>query len=229
MKESIEDYNYPFCPQNLRELWGRIDAQHNQLIYEKVKGQTVLDVGCGYGSLVNYLQERGLNAEGIDNDHRPIGIGHDFFFPKANTCVKSLEEITGQYDTVILRDVLHHVKPSFNKIPELVKPKGRLVIFDPNPTLLVKLARKTVSHNDDEVPVKETLELLKQNNFHVLGLRYYETIGIALSGGYVMKKPLAPNWPIFAQANALLSNAFNALGLGPALCWRYLTWAEKVK
>ena len=65
--------------ERLRTAWGLIDRQHNRLIAKHLTGRRVLDIGCGYGSLVAYLRSCGYEAEGIDLDRDAIEAGRRLF------------------------------------------------------------------------------------------------------------------------------------------------------
>jgi 2-polyprenyl-3-methyl-5-hydroxy-6-metoxy-1,4-benzoquinol methylase len=73
----------------------------------------VLDVGCGSGGLVNWLQQRGFaNAGGIDLSEDQIKTGTELGI--ANLQLESLEEHlqrpSRRYDVIFLRDVLEHIE-----------------------------------------------------------------------------------------------------------------------
>ena len=108
---------------------------------------------------------------------------------------------------------------------------ARLVILDPNPTAIVRFARKLVSHIDPEAPLDLALEVLKKERFEVKSVDFYETIGLPLSGGYVGPR-LVPNWQpvtdLLAAVNQRLSGAATRLGLGRSVCWRYIIAADKL-
>jgi SAM-dependent methyltransferase len=197
----------------------------------------VLDIGCGYGSLVNDLVSRGFQAEGWDRDPESVAVAHRLF-PHAPVRLVDAEApdlVSYRFDSVVLKDCIHHlagegdVRMAFGTIRGLLKPQGRLVILDPNPMWILRIARKIASHLDPEASCAFTLQLLDQEGFDVKGLAFHETIGLPLSGGYVGFR-LVPNWrPLnrfVAAANASLSRAANRMGLGPAVCWRYIIHAD---
>jgi SAM-dependent methyltransferase len=222
--------------ERLFSLWGAIDEQHNELIASKVTGKRVLDVGCGYGSLVNYLDKQGFDVEGWDHDPESIKVAHELF-PESPIKLADAEreEHVGSFDTVILKDSLHHlagegdVQASFQNIRRLLNDRGRLVILDPNPMWILRTARKLASHVDPEASCDFAVRLLQEQGFEVRGIQYHEILGLPLSGGYVGLR-LVPNWQplnqLVATANASLSRFVNRLGLGSQLCWRYLIHAD---
>ena len=154
----------------LKSLWGMIDRQHNEIIVSHVLGKRVLDIGCGYGSLTGYLHTMGYDAEGIDSDEESIRSARRLF-PQASTRLLRAENLMGShtgklYDTIVLKDALHHlvgegdVVASLENFRRLLVPHGRLVILDPNPTPLLRMARKIIGHVDPELGLNRANEIL---------------------------------------------------------------------
>jgi len=226
-------------PQDrLRSLWGLIDERHNELIAQQLSGARVLDVGCGYGSLVNFLRGRGFEAEGWDADAASVDVARRLF-PSAPISLRRIEDAldseTGAYDSIVLKDALHHlvaeadIERAFDRIGRLLRDGGRLVVTDPNPTWALRLARKLARHVDPEAPCELALQLLSTHGFDVREVRYHEVIGLPLSGGYVGIR-WVPNWRLLnraiASGNRRLSDALDRAGLGRGWCWRYLIAAD---
>lgn len=198
----------------------------------------MLDVGCGYGSLVNYLREGGYDAQGIDADPEAIAVARRLF-PQITVQVGKAEEMAAEggepFDCITLKDCLHHLvgesdaEKAFEVFKRLLRPGGRVVILDPNPNWVVRGARALAAHRDFQAPLPEALELLGRHGFQVGAVRYYEVIGLPLSGGYVFV-PLVPNvralHAAVAGLNRLLSRVAEGVRLGPFVCWRYLISAE---
>jgi len=224
--------------QRLKSLWGRIDRQHNELIASRLMGSRILDVGCGYGSLVSFLIELGYRAEGVDYDGANIEVAKEMF-PKANVRQANGEDLANypdqSIDSIVLKDCMHHlvgegdVQKAFRMFRRVLVPKGRIIILDPNPTLIVRAARMLVSHKDPEASLECTLHILEESGLQVKGVDFYETIGLPLSGGYVGPRLVPAIGPIeqtIALLNKWLSKAANGTGLGKVVCWRYIVYAD---
>ena len=84
--EPVTDYS--------RETRRAIEAPQADILAEVFKGCSVLDYGCGFGYLVELLQERGMDAHGWDPQQRDAV--HRFPAPY-------------EYDLVICREVLEHL------------------------------------------------------------------------------------------------------------------------
>ncbi len=224
--------------QRLKTAWGRIDRQHNALIAARLAGNRILDVGCGYGSLVNYLSTCGFRAEGIDFD--PVSIeAARRIFPAAPVHLENAESLNrypdASFDSIVLKDALHHLvcegdfRVASQTFRRLLVPGGRLVVLDPNPMWILRVARRIAAHDDVSVDPQRALSVLSDNGFEVRGIAYYEVLGLPLSGGYVGVR-LVPNWApaiaCVAGLNQFASLAANALKLGPQVCWRYVIHAD---
>lgn len=226
--------------QRLNSLWGQIDRQHNELIASRLAGRRVLDIGCGYGSLVAYLSERGFEAEGVDYDPESIRIARQMF-PSACVRGATAEDLADMpdrsVDSIVLKDCMHHlvgegdVQRAFRNFRRVLAAPGRIVILDPNPMLILRIARKMISHVDPEATLECTVRVLTEHGFVIRGISFYETLGLPLSGGYV-GVPLVPRIRLLQQAvaglNRALSAAAEAMHLGRQLCWRYIVHADSV-
>jgi cytidyltransferase-like protein len=81
----------PVTPYD-RESRRAIEAPHADILADVFNGCTVLDYGCGFGYLVELLNERGINATGWDLQFKD-----------------DAEVLDTRYDLVICREVLEHV------------------------------------------------------------------------------------------------------------------------
>jgi SAM-dependent methyltransferase len=228
--------NKPY--KRLFALWGEIDRQHNEYIAAQIIGNRVLDIGCGYGSFVNFLIQNGYEAVGVDYEREFIEIGAEIF-PQANLKVgvaETLDFPNSCFDTVVLKDVMHHIKgegdpdKAFSEISRVLRNGGRLIIFDPNITIILKIARLVIAHEDPECSWEQAKDIVERVGFSIIKISFYESIGLALSGGYVGLQ-LVPNihslYEVITMANHLFSIIINKIGLGRYLLWRYLIAAVK--
>jgi len=134
-------------------LYGPI-ARHSRRIIKKMikslKISSVLDVGCGEGSLLNLISEI-HNPEiisGIDVSHNALEIAKKVFpdgnFYKIDITKQKLEK---NFDLIVSADVIEHLKDDEKALMNMAKmlnPNGRLIIS----TLLgtMRDAEKKVGH-----------------------------------------------------------------------------------
>lgn len=95
--------------------------------------------------------------------------------------------------------------------------------------IILRIARKLISHVDPKAPLECTLRLLEEHRFGVKDVTFYETIGLPLSGGYVGMRLMPAIDGVeraVAGLNRILSAAVNRGHLGKFSCWRYIVQAD---
>jgi 2-polyprenyl-3-methyl-5-hydroxy-6-metoxy-1,4-benzoquinol methylase len=106
----------------------------------KDKISKVIDIGCGSGALVWWLQQKGFqNVTGIDASEEQISTGKDLGVPNLITsCAFSfLRESARVLDLVVARDVLEHFHKNealeFCQLTaKVLRPGGRFLVQVPN-------------------------------------------------------------------------------------------------
>ncbi len=101
-------------------------------------GQKVLDIGCGSGVFSGFLSDLGFEVVGIDISDGLIKVG------KKNLANKNVKLIWGnfleynfneKFDIIFCADIIHHliknIEQVVEKIDSLLKPGGKLYIFEP--------------------------------------------------------------------------------------------------
>jgi len=215
----------------LERFYGKVAKRRWERIIPLIKGNNVLEIGCGYGTLVGQLRNSGFFAVGIDTDEEGLRM--------AKMMSDDIQVVVGDayqlnfvdkfFDTVILLDVTHHL--DLDKALEEIKRvcRGRIIIYDPNPNPILRLCRKIVRHKDDEAPFKEVVNILKTNKFKVRYLDFYEVFAFPLSGGFVGIE-FCPNinslHQLLIRLDDLVRKFLRLLNLEELFCWRYLIVAD---
>jgi 2-polyprenyl-3-methyl-5-hydroxy-6-metoxy-1,4-benzoquinol methylase len=103
-----------------------LDIINKLLTFNNLKiidnNKTVLDVGCGDGSLVKYLKNKGIFAEGCDI--KDLDFENDIF---------PFEDET--FDFILLYSVIEHINNTnhlISEIKRMLKQSGILIIISPN-------------------------------------------------------------------------------------------------
>lgn len=129
------------------------DARSQKLFFQRTSffkkelkqlraGGSLLDVGCGYGGLVSYASDLGLNASGIDFNAQQIEIGRSVFQLTENQLyyanTNTLQEMINKnikFDCICLFEVLEHVddpKHLIQQAVDLLEDDGTILISCPN-------------------------------------------------------------------------------------------------
>ncbi len=116
--------------------WLKILAKHLPTLSEI----TVLDVGCGVGSLSLYCASKGAYVTGIDISKRAIAIATNAasastFAHTPTFYSQILTESLGTFDLIICSEVIEHVPDEKIFLKQLLanlKPNGLLILSTPN-------------------------------------------------------------------------------------------------
>jgi 2-polyprenyl-3-methyl-5-hydroxy-6-metoxy-1,4-benzoquinol methylase len=132
-------------------------------------GASVLDFGCGTGSLTRLLAGRFARVAGYDPSAQSLGMAREQ--APAVTFYESDGEIPDRgFDVAILSGVLHHVPPAerttvLEHVVRKLSPGGRLFVFEHNPyNPLTRRAVAACPFDDDAIllPPREIRALLAQ-------------------------------------------------------------------
>ena len=135
---------YAFLKSPSLYLWVRSllsNKATNQRIADELlqprRGDKVLDVGCGPGTLRHFLGE--VDYTGVDSNKEHIAIAKKNGFPKdrylVGNVVNTFTSHDTTYDLIILMGILHHlgdleVQSLLLGLKNLLNRKGRIVTFD---------------------------------------------------------------------------------------------------
>ena len=95
-------------------------------------GRRVLDIGCGYGHIGDFLSQRGFDVTGVDYP----GISHspEIQFVDADLD-HGLPPLQGTFDFIICADILEHLRDPLAmllQVRKLLSPGGALIASLPN-------------------------------------------------------------------------------------------------
>jgi SAM-dependent methyltransferase len=231
--EHYEHYSTEMI-HRLDGIYGKVDARINAFICTRVYGRRVLEVGCGFGQLVDYLRQQGFMASGTDLLADWIAAGQ-VRFPYADLHIAQPDTIDfpdKSVDTVILKEILHHVYDEADIYAFLAEVRRvcrkRLIILDPNPTWMLLLSRRLIRHVDPVCFPQQAEHVLMESGFRIVERAFSELLALPLSGGFI-SVPLIPNngfGNIILTLDRFLQGALRAFGLGRWFCWRYLLVAD---
>ncbi len=218
-------------------FYGRVEQSMALRLRPWIEGNRVLDLGCGFGSLVDRLRAFGYAAVGVDKLGDFIEAGRRRY-PLAELVLQTGEQLPfadQSIDTVILKDVIHHiiaegdVSAFLGEIRRVCR--RRLIVVDPNPTLILRLSRKLIGHVDPECSARQAEEVLRQAGWSIQHREFHEVIAFPLSGGYVGRPMIksARLQEAVIRLDEVLLRLLRRCGLAPSLCWRYTIVADTSK
>jgi 2-polyprenyl-3-methyl-5-hydroxy-6-metoxy-1,4-benzoquinol methylase len=100
--------------------------------------KSVLDVGCGCGSVSLWFSYLGASVKGIDLQEPRLRAGRkraEVLGLSPTLALQSLFEETGRYDAIWIEQAFHHIEPrerAFEHLASLLNPGGYLVISESN-------------------------------------------------------------------------------------------------
>ncbi|MBM3209366.1 methyltransferase domain-containing protein [Candidatus Shapirobacteria bacterium] len=152
---------------------------------------SILDVGCGVGTLDFFLASRGVQVRGVDisataisacrESAKAMSLENRLSFATMKFPLKAL---TGKYDVILCSEVLEHLRKdeiAIESIKRLLKEKGIAIITVPSvnaPLFKLGLARefdRRVGHLR-RYSVKELIGLCERGGFKTLEVRREEGI-----------------------------------------------------
>lgn len=102
------------------------------------QGKKVLDLGCGDGTYTHGLLQMGAaSVLGLDPAEAAIDIAREKFADTPNLAfvvgnIYALDELSEQFDIVVLRGVLHHLPNAAKAIEMAAKVAREIIILEPN-------------------------------------------------------------------------------------------------
>ncbi len=130
-------------PESLSEL-----ENYNPVIEDLIdrfisddKSQKIIDLGCGCGKIVHYLQMKGFkNTSGVDGSIQQYELAKNLGVKNVehNDAIQALRDLeTGSVDTIIAYDLLEHLDSKeliefIDEIHRVLKNDGSWIIHIPN-------------------------------------------------------------------------------------------------
>lgn len=117
------------------------NTSHTQIVQLVGTGKRVLDIGCWTGDLGRVLRERGCHVSGLEVDavaaDKARGVLDEVVVADLNTTKASAHFEPGDFDVVVLADVLEHLLDPVGVLADassLLAPDGQVVVSIPNVT-----------------------------------------------------------------------------------------------
>ena len=114
----FEDVNW-----GLLRLWG------------ERRGLDVLDVGCGFATTSQYIEQRGNRVTGIESSAEAVEVARTRISRVVQRDLQDFDPALGAFDVIIFADVLEHLAwpiGVLKKYLALLKPNGSVIVSLPN-------------------------------------------------------------------------------------------------
>lgn len=146
-------------------------------------GLKLLDVGCGGGSLIGLLKDRGFRVKGVDFSADAAKVAN--LENGVEVIVGSLEDArfpAGSFDIVTLFHVMEHVtrpREVLEEVSRILRPKGTVILQVPNADSWQFKLFKTRWYGLDiprhviDYPKDAILQLLKDSGFSPKRIRHF--------------------------------------------------------
>ncbi len=190
----------------------------------------VLDFGCGWGYLLEALQQRGVPCQGIDISAEQSAVARSSGVPVEHvedSMAWLREQIAGgrRWAAIYLLDVIEHLEAGeqielIGLLAQAVQPGGRLVLRNPNPDSVVGMRMMYIDYTHRFTPTADALEgLLKASGFS----------SVVTRDELSWIEPWSQVWRrYFPYPRALLKEAFYRLGRPVLRGWRRLLIASEL-
>jgi 2-polyprenyl-3-methyl-5-hydroxy-6-metoxy-1,4-benzoquinol methylase len=131
-----------------RSLWDRFYAASRSFalswkrrtIEAYVEGGRILDIGCGTGEFLRYMQAAGWQVAGLEPDPRAARFAQERLrLPVTNAGVDELARMTGEWDVITFWHVLEHLPNPLDALKaaaRLLAPARMILVAIPNPDSL---------------------------------------------------------------------------------------------
>lgn len=160
------------------QLGSRDWPTKNQLIRTLTSGtDRILDVGCGTGSLLRYLQEYGYsNLEGLEVSSHAVKVLSEHGITMHHARLPDLPLPDEQFDVVIASQVLEHIirrRKFLHELRRILRPTGALMIFVPDnclgpidePSHVVKFTKDSLAKELSACFKSVFIETMKDEKF----------------------------------------------------------------
>lgn len=111
------------------------EVEFNVMYLPFIRGGRLLEVGCGSGAMLELMNRLGWDAEGIDFDSKAVTAARSRGLKVALGSLEQQTYANESFDAITTSHLIEHVpNPSalVEKMLELLKPGGRLVVVTPN-------------------------------------------------------------------------------------------------
>lgn len=173
--------------KRLTGFYGMVAEKQDNLIISRISGSSVLDIGSGYGFLLNNLKKQGYKAIGIEPAPIEIECSKKWWDVEViEGSAYNLDVLSSNIENVVLRDVIFHLDTE-RFIPELKSINcKRVIVFMGNTGWLLLFAKWLLRHKEHDIKnAKQYIDIFKEHGYKCREIVYSDFFAFPLSGGYI--------------------------------------------
>lgn len=179
--EPLEDWRYAGFENRFRGSEEEVKNQQGIFLSYFKEGRKVLDLGCGRGEFLELLEEKGVEAEGIEINEEMIEIcrGKGLNCQKGDILKKLSEYEDGSLGGIFSSQVIEHLPPQYlRRMVELsyfkLAPSSYLVLETINPASVFSLVQIYLLDLSHQKPIHpQALKfLLESDGFEEVEIKY---------------------------------------------------------
>ena len=158
--------------------------------------RSILDVGCGTGTMLHYLSRYG-EVLGVDSDDQAVRFCHQrgaYQVRQVGPLPSRLPFEDGAFDLITMLDVLEHIEDDRGTLRELyrlLRPGGMLMLAVPAYRFLWG-PQDEISHHKRRYVASEIRERVTQAGFRIRRLSYFNSFLFPIITGVRVVRPYLP-------------------------------------
>lgn len=213
--------------KRLDGFYGRVARRQDKRIAKYVLGETVLDIGSGYGYLLAYLTDIGYKAEGLEPSDFEVDHSRKWFNVSVTKgSIYATPYNDKSFDTVILRDAIFHIDVE-KALPEIKRiTSKRCIVFMGNTGPVLKFAKMLLRHEEHDMKTaEEYIEIFRSFGFQCNIKEHSDYLAFPLSGGYISTALVPRNrfvWNVILKFEGALEFVFKLLRIQKCFAFRSL-------
>lgn len=178
--EFTGDYNEWYFKRRERETDSIAFKQEALEISLEIRGDTVLDVGCGTGTLLKHLEEKGFDVTGIEKSEEGIELAEEKGLEVYQGDVRDINMKDNSYDTVVSQHVLEHVDADVYTLSEMCRvARKKVVAIVPISTAVSRDADPTEKHEYTAARIEKLAEDFEERTSYEMEYRKIDVTDVS--------------------------------------------------
>lgn len=172
------------------DLYSRLEDQKNdfrnsnltELLLNFLKGNELLDIGCGVGYFLDKARQHGVRVWGIEPDKALIKLSKRYFGELNITegSWRAIYKFHRKFGTIVLIDVLEHIeddKAVMMAVNSKLCSNGRVIILVPAHKFMYGERDSKLGHVR-RYSKNELVSKLEESSFRIIRIQYWNAVGV---------------------------------------------------